>query len=242
MKKILSTLISIPLLFTLNSCGTSTDESSEETTSPFTQEFETIGIVLHSTYEQCLIFLDSLQSNTNTQTAALIEYTDNEKSCSDYGLTEGNGCITKDLGSAVYNSCVTGFTVKNSTESDTSSETTTPDIKEGTVRILDNLVWEDTSSSLTLVTDYYSAKSYCENLSLENHTNFRLPTKDELVNLAENSFDVFDNISEFQYWTSEEVTDVSPQFDGYIVWVKMSNGNDGFASPNSPISHVRCVE
>jgi len=80
--------------------------------------------------------------------------------------------------------------------------------------VIDNdLMWQDESytdkesmakgdkHSYGKVGKWKYAKKYCENLSFNGYTNWRLPTKKELLE-AHKKTNLFENVLDYDYWTS----------------------------------------
>lgn len=78
-----------------------------------------------------------------------------------------------------------------------------------------HLQWQDTQANQTDTRDWANAISYCQNLSLDGYTNWRLPNVNELKSLLNYSKDVNSIVSGFKYyaknppriyWTSTSVS------------------------------------
>ncbi len=223
----------------LTGCGSEDKQKSVQNVTAYTA----LGIYNYVTASGCDSAFKSFSNNQYVTTTKLIEYAKNtSNSCSDYGRENKAGeCRSKSVGTG-NGSCVIGYNMSTNTSSNSSTSSENSVAEGDEIQQIGDRVWEDSSSSYSYVTDYNSAKLYCENLSLAGYSNFRLPTKDELVDISTNYYDLFNNMSDFQYWTSEKYAGDVEQFQDYIIWVKMKNASDGFALPTSPISHVRCIE
>jgi hypothetical protein len=90
-----------------------------------------------------------------------------------------------------------------------------------------NLVWQKSGSSNSM--NWESAKKYCENLSLDGYSDFRLPTVKELYYLADRSkYDPavdsnYFNLKSNWYWSITKYHNSSS--DSWFVTFKYGNGN-----------------
>jgi hypothetical protein len=103
-----------------------------------------------------------------------------------------------------------------------------------------NLMWQKTTSPAM---NYESAVAYCKNLSLAGHTDWRLPTKNELISLADKNFSkptidtgVFPDTFSFGYWTST----ISAEDPNDIIFIYFATGKPGNGD-KSDMYYVRTV-
>ena len=72
------------------------------------------------------------------------------------------------------------------------------------------LVWQDNSDAKNVQKDWSGAKGYCQNLTLEEKSDWRLPTIKELQSIVDiKKFnpaikDGFKNVASNDYWSSSE--------------------------------------
>ena len=71
-----------------------------------------------------------------------------------------------------------------------------------------NLEWEDSFNNKVRLyeKEWYDAKAYCEELRLNNHSDWYLPSKDELINIYNKKYEL-KNIKKYYYsyyWSSTE--------------------------------------
>jgi hypothetical protein len=90
-----------------------------------------------------------------------------------------------------------------------------------------NLMWQKTTSPAM---NYESAVAYCKNLNLAGHTDWRLPTKKELISLVDKNFSkptidtrVFPDTVSFGYWTST----ISAEDPDDIIFIYFATGEPG---------------
>jgi len=104
------------------------------------------------------------------------------------------------------------------------------------------LEWQDNETSFK--GNFNQAKNYCENLNLDNKTDWRLPTNKELWYLADRSKSdpaispVFKNVKKSEYWSNQQVT-----YSGYESenWeVDFESGFNGWTERKSSL-YTRCV-
>ena len=78
-------------------------------------------------------------------------------------------------------------------------------VRDSTTRLL----WQDNAAIKTATRSWADALDYCESLSLDDKSNWRLPNKNELLSIADRSryspaldISVFQNYSLYNYWAS----------------------------------------
>ena len=102
------------------------------------------------------------------------------------------------------------------------------------------LQWQDDINSST--TTWQTAITYCEDLSLEGHDDWRLPNLNELKSIIDRSksnpaiVDGFINTSSISFWSSTSYVDGS----NFAWYVYFGNGYVGGVSKDGGTS-VRCV-
>ena len=106
------------------------------------------------------------------------------------------------------------------------------------------LMWQKTTESAL---NYETAISYCKNLTLAGHTDWRLPTKNELMSLVDKNFSkpaidtgAFPDAVSFGYWTSTISAD-DPDDIIFINFVSGKPGN-GDKSDTYYVRAVRVIE
>jgi len=104
------------------------------------------------------------------------------------------------------------------------------------------LMWQDNSAAKSIKKNWKGAKKYCKNLSLVGHSNWRLPSYDELLTIVD--YDRFDpaimpsfkNVASSSYWSSsQDVSDAK-----YAWYVDFENGSTVNYSKSNEY-YVRCV-
>ena len=130
------------------------------------------------------------------------------------------------------------------------------DAKEVVTSIRTGLMWQDDIAAETVEKpwltplNYYkcthdqtdfctdtagdTAATYCENLSLGGYSDWKLPTKDELVGISKSS--VFTHVASNYYWSST----TNANYSSYAWGVHFSNGNQGYYYKYYSY-YVRCV-
>jgi len=108
-----------------------------------------------------------------------------------------------------------------------------------------NLEWQDDYSdnnNSIKETTWQSAIDYCENLSLDAKSDWRLPNINELTSLVDDTKDnpsmneVFQNTNTNAYWSSTSYSD-----DNVYAWiVYFSSGNQNYSTKDNN-AYVRCV-
>jgi len=104
------------------------------------------------------------------------------------------------------------------------------------------LMWQDNSAAKSIKKNWKGAKKYCKNLSLVGHSNWRLPSYDELLTIVD--YDRFDpvimpsfkNVASSGYWSSSQVV----SFARFAWDVLFKFGNTGGVTKSTK-SYVRCV-
>jgi hypothetical protein len=103
-----------------------------------------------------------------------------------------------------------------------------------------SLMWQKTTESAM---NYETAIAYCKNLTLAGHTDWRLPTKNELMSLVNKNFSkpaidtgVFPDTISFGYWTST----TSAEDPDDIIFINFVSGKPGNAD-KSDTYYVRAV-
>jgi len=97
-------------------------------------------------------------------------------------------------------------------------------------------------SSTQKVQNFAAAINYCENLSLDGYTDWRLPNFTELYLLVDRNLsapainDTFENVPNGKYWSSTTV-----EIDESMGWiVDFEHGNSEWLSKDTP-AYVRCI-
>ena len=103
------------------------------------------------------------------------------------------------------------------------------------------LMWQDDVSVTTTKKDWYSAIAHCQNLTYAGHSDWRLPTIDELLSITDDTKhnpaikSNLKNIASSCYWSS------SPCVQSERVWtVFFGDGADSVAE-KSYLRLLRCV-
>jgi hypothetical protein len=104
------------------------------------------------------------------------------------------------------------------------------------------LRWQDDPDAKTLKRDWKRAKSYCENLTLDGYSDWRLPSYSELLSIVEYTKynpaikTGFKNTATDDYWSaSPSVND-----DSYA-WLVFFNSGLAFGNTKTNKVYVRCV-
>ena len=106
-----------------------------------------------------------------------------------------------------------------------------------------NLIWQD--GSVIEMLNHQDATDYCENITIADYDNWRLPTKDELLSIVDYgyydpaSYEEFVNTYSYRYWSS--TTNVTENREKKSAWyVNFSYGQaDSFLKSDK--NYVRCV-
>lgn len=113
------------------------------------------------------------------------------------------------------------------------------------VYIEDKLMWQDSKytdneqmakgdlRSLGKVGKWKYARKYCDNISFNGYNDWRLPTKDELINLHK-KMNTVTNIIDSDYWTSTPVS-------SKMAWAVYPIAESGFKHLISDTHYFRCV-
>ncbi|MFH2131830.1 MAG: DUF1566 domain-containing protein [bacterium] len=96
------------------------------------------------------------------------------------------------------------------------------------------LLWQDNTNKISQ--KWASAVSYCQNLNLVNYAGWRLPTKNELVNMFDRRAD-FSNFYTAEYWSADK----DPDDSGKAYTVSYANGGIAVQSLTKK-NLVRCVK
>ncbi|MDA7817187.1 DUF1566 domain-containing protein [Sulfurimonas sp.] len=112
---------------------------------------------------------------------------------------------------------------------------------KGSTVSLGDLLWQDNQESADLTMYYTKAVEYCEDLVMVGRDDWRLPTKDELLEIVDKDrkpriVESFKHTSAGDYWTSSIILTSSTK-----AWIVQFS--DGFANlvNKSKKLHVRCV-
>ena len=114
------------------------------------------------------------------------------------------------------------------------------DSKDFVLDTTTNLVWQDDITPISM--NWSSAIDYCEDLTLGEYSNWRLPNFNELYFLADRSTvspaisSIFQNVLSSRYWSSTTYADDTN--DAWIV--NFDDGND-FDNNKTRVYNVRCV-
>jgi len=107
------------------------------------------------------------------------------------------------------------------------------------------LLWQDNRDAITVKKDWYDAKEYCQNLTLAGSSNWRLPTRIELLSITDKKrYDPaikrgFQYTNSDKYWSSSS-TSYLVIFD--IGWyVNFEYGSDGRYYKSNSYA-VRCIQ
>ena len=104
------------------------------------------------------------------------------------------------------------------------------------------LMWQDDHDAKTVKKNWSDAVGYCENLTLANYTDWRLPSYNELFFIADRNRrdpaieSVFQNIVSWYYWSSTTITG----YENHAWYVHFLNGR-GYWNVKSYKNFVRCV-
>lgn len=104
------------------------------------------------------------------------------------------------------------------------------------------LYWQDDNDAQSVEKSWSEAKTYCANLSLDGHDDWRLPSYNELLSIVDyNRYDpaivpVFENTASNDYWSSSAYVD-----DSSDAWYVDFKSGFTYNSVKSSSSHVRCV-
>jgi hypothetical protein len=121
---------------------------------------------------------------------------------------------------------------------------TRDDTKEVVIDNITGLMWQDNDETETVKKNWDDAKTYCQNLSLGEYDDWRLPSIDELMYIADRSKRLpgidttyFNHVVQNNYWSS---TTVAGSERG--AWSVNFDGGYDFVSRKSDSYHwIRCV-
>jgi len=108
--------------------------------------------------------------------------------------------------------------------------------------IFTNLQWQDDAAVTSTIKNWQDAIDYCETLSLGGHSDWHLPSKNELQSIIDSSMhnpaisSVFQNRSSYYYWSSTTVASTSI----YSWGVFIENGAGSWGDKTYD-GYVRCV-
>ena len=104
------------------------------------------------------------------------------------------------------------------------------------------LVWQDNEAAKSVKKSWSGAKSYCRDLTLGGHSDWRLPTIKELQSIVDiRKYDPaikngFRNVASYLYWSSS--VSVSDSSEAWSVFFDSGRTNSGTKSCKG---YVRCV-
>ena len=105
------------------------------------------------------------------------------------------------------------------------------------------LMWQDDSRTKSTLKSWKSAKKYCQNLSLGAYNDWRLPSYEELISIADYDRTMpaimpsFKNVMSDSYWmVNETVSD-----DKYAWFISFDVGSVYNDAPKSNEYYVRCI-
>ena len=104
------------------------------------------------------------------------------------------------------------------------------------------LMWQDDSKAASVKASWHEALKQCETLNLGGYSDWRLPTRDELDSLADESrfkhgiYPQFDNVGSGGYWSSTE----DHAHKGRS-WMTLYTCGGGFWYGKGTRGYVRCV-
>ena len=105
-----------------------------------------------------------------------------------------------------------------------------------------NLMWQDDANVTSITKNWQDAIDYCENLTLGGHSDWHLPSKNELQSITDSSkynppiSSVFQHTNSSVYWSSTTV-ESAPSIAWYV---QFYYGGDDWGTKTSDI-YVRCV-
>ena len=104
-----------------------------------------------------------------------------------------------------------------------------------------NLMWQDNQDVLKII-DWYQAESYCSNLNFSGYSDWRLPSKNELLNLVDSNVKKkIKNANDDYYWSEYKYS--STMWGRTIEYAAYIHFNSGrlHENPTYYIHNVRCV-
>ena len=104
-----------------------------------------------------------------------------------------------------------------------------------------NLMWQDDNDAATVIEDWQGAIDYCQNLNLAGHSDWRLPSFDELRTIVDKNNhpaikSEFKNTASDVYWSSTPVAGNS-----YYAWGIYFDGGYESSYDKDANVYVRCV-
>ena len=104
------------------------------------------------------------------------------------------------------------------------------------------LIWQDNSAAKSIQKSWESSKKYCQSLSLDGKSDWRLPTIEELLTIVDYDrhkpkiMQSFQNVYSSGYWSSSKFE----SYAGFVLFIDFSNGGED-AIPETTELFVRCV-
>lgn len=105
------------------------------------------------------------------------------------------------------------------------------------------LIWQDSKDNKKLSLTYAKAQNYCSKLVIDKHTNFRIPTMDELQSIIDyKNYDPaivkgFEYVSNEAYWTTTPFAD-----DDKVVWLIHFKKGERYVKDKHYDRYIRCVQ
>ena len=104
------------------------------------------------------------------------------------------------------------------------------------------LMWQDNKEVETITKDWSGAKEYCEDLTLSNYSDWRLPNVDELLSIADITRKPLAIKKEFHYVTSNFYWSSSVSMtDSAQAWLVYFDDGGNFYFKRNRVYYVRCV-
>ena len=117
------------------------------------------------------------------------------------------------------------------------------DINNVVIDSKNDLMWQDSSAAALETGTWAEALSYCNNLNLLAHTDWRLPNINEIFSIVDYSksrssiHSSFQNVTSMNYWSSTTHIDDTTEAWG----VDFTDGDNESIDKTSDVNHIRCV-
>ncbi len=183
------------------------------------------------------ILLNSCSTQETTNESPITKVTTSSKDTPASTATTNLKQLSKTGQTKTYHKFDDGYYQKGATRSYTRD-----DVNNIVTDNVTNLMWQDDSNAKINIKSWYGAKFYCKSLTIGEHDDWRLPSREELVSLIDYgrinpAIDpIFKNIVPDSYWSST----TSSNGNRYAWNVYFHHGNQHYGTKYFNY-HVRCV-
>ena len=106
-----------------------------------------------------------------------------------------------------------------------------------------SLLWQDSKENAKLSMTYAKAQNYCSKLVIDKHSDFRIPTMNELQSIIDyKNYDPaiikgFEYVSNEAYWSTTPFAD-----DDKVVWLIHFKRGERYVKDKHYDRYIRCVQ